>query len=443
MNTNVVKKNGYLLEVTVTSAKSEYDKARKAALDEIRKSAKIKGFRAGSDIPEAIIVKEYGEAAIAQKTVDTFIDQNYTKILSKSSIVPVAPGNITAVKSINPIELTLEIETLPEVTIDEKKLKTIKVKKTDSSVTDTDVELAVKEIEKRFTHFHPAGEKTADGFESEEHAAIATGDRVTLDTQGFDKQGGADIPETKVKAFPLVIGSGQFIPGFEEKLVGHKVGDVVEFEITFPKDYHSPAFQGRKVFFVTTVFSLEKPHAPAWTEDFIEKLRGVKTDMAGFREILKKEILEEREYQARSKDEEGLLAQLREISTLEIGPGLLGAEIDRVYSEHAENIQGQGFSIKDYLGHLKQSEEEYKEQVLSEEARKRVSAELILKTLRDLKKIEPNEEEVSSEVEKIIARYTSEKVREQLRTKLVPGDGYYEDIKNRLAYRKVVDSFFA
>ena len=131
-----------------------------------------------------------------------------------------------------------------------------------------------------------------------------------------------------------------------------------------------------------------------------------------------------------------------EAAEFEVGPSLLSAEIDQVYSEQAENLMGQGYEMKQYLDHLKKSSEDYKEEIIKPEALRRVKAELLLRKIRELKAIEPTDTEIKDEVEKVISQYGSSEVIERLRAKLVPGDNYYEDIKNRLAYRKVVDTFF-
>lgn len=433
------KTNAYTVEVVVKDSAKAFEKARDEAIAEIAENVSFKGFRKGN-VPKDVVVREYGEVRITEQAVNSYLDKQYHKILEKTGALPVAPGTVKNIKSVEPLEIVLELEVLPEAKVDEKKLAKISVPKTSVDATDEDAEKAFKEIEKRFTHFHDAGSHGDDGFDAS-NLVIEMGDRVTLDTQGFDKQGGTEIVETKVKAFPLVIGSGQFIPGFEDNLVGHKVGEVVEFEITFPKDYHADAFKGRKVFFVTTVFKLEKPHKPEWTEDFIERLRGVKTDVAGLKAILKNEILAEREREARMKDEAALLEKLQEITELELGSGLVEREVENVWREQKGNMEAQGFTAKDYLGHIGKDEATYKKEVLEAEARRRLSAELILKAIRDMKKIEASEEEIKIEVNTIISAYSSEQVKERLKAKLVEGDTYYEDIKNRLAYRKVVDLF--
>lgn len=441
MQSSSKKLNAYTVELTIKENVKEFEKARAEAIDYIRQHASVKGFRKGANIPEEVIMKEYGEGAIIERAVNGLLDKVYAKALEKEGIIPVSGGSVKEVVSTSPFEIVLEVEILPEVTIDEKKMKKIKHKKTVVTADESEVESTIHEIEKRFIHFHDAGSHGDDGFDASA-VAIELGDRVTIDTQGFDKQGGIEIPETKVSAFPLVVGSGSFIPGFEEKLIGKKVGEVIEFDITFPADYHSEEFKNRKVFFMTTIFRIEKAHKPTWDEKFIEGLRGVKTDFEGFKKLLRDEIQSEKEYRARAKDEETLLNDLIEISTLELGPSIVAEEINRIWSEQKSNIESQGYAIKDYLAHAKQTEESYKESVLREEAVRRIKAELILKTLRTTLAIEATEDEIKAEIEKVIAQYSSEQVVARLREKLVAGDTYYEDIKNRIAYRKVVDTFF-
>ena len=215
---------------------------------------------------------------IEQQALDAVIGKIYPKILKKENILPVSPGQITEVKSTDPIELTLEVEVFPEITIDEKKMNKIKVKKTPVSVEKDEVEMELAEIKKRFTHFHEAGHHTDDGADTS-NLSIENGDRATISAQGYDKKGGEAITETRVPNYPLVIGSASFIPGFEEHLIGAKVGEEVAFDITFPKDYHSDDFKGRKVHFIANIEKIEKPHTPEFDEDFIEKLRGKRTNI--------------------------------------------------------------------------------------------------------------------------------------------------------------------
>ena len=440
MQTTVTKKSPFLLSIEVKESGAEFENAQKLAIEDFRKNGKINGFKPGT-APDNVIIKQFGQSAIDQHAVDIIIDKIYPKILKKENIIPVAPGNITELKSTNPLEFVIEVEIFPEVTIDEKKLDAIKVKKTNFKVMKKEIDEEIEAIKRRFTHYHEAGVHADDGADTS-HTAIENGDRATVTAQGYDKKGGDAIPETAVPSYPLVIGSGNFIPGFEEKLIGAKAGDEVAFDITFPADYHSEEFKGRKVHFVVNVEKVEKPHAPEFTEDFIEKLRGVKTDLEGFKEIIKKEISARKETENRRKDEDTLMKKMLEAATIEVGPALVANEVNQVFAEHSENLAQQGLNMKQYLEHIKMDEESYKETIVKPEAERRLKAELLLRKIREIRKVEATEAEIKEELEKIIAQYQNAEVVARLREKLVPGDMYYEDIKNRLAYRKTVDMFW-
>jgi FKBP-type peptidyl-prolyl cis-trans isomerase (trigger factor) len=196
------------------------------------------------------------------------------------------------------------------------------------------------------------------------------------------------------------------------------------------------------VHFVTNIKLVEKAHKPAWTPEFIQELRGVKTDLAGFKDILSAEILGEKERKAREIDEKVLLEKLNEATTLEVGDGLIAKEADSIWNEQKSNLEAQGYSMKTYLEHMGMSEATYRETTIAQEATRRVRAEIILKTLKDALKIEADDTEITLEINKIISQYQNAEVVARLKAKLVAGDSYYEDIRSRLAYRKVVDSFF-
>jgi trigger factor len=441
MQSTVTRKNSYTLTINIKESGVELEKAKKNVIEEIRTKGKVKGFKQGSAIPDHVIIREYGEAMIEQQALDAVVGKIYPKILKKENIIPVAAGQITEVKSTDPIELTLEVEVFPEIEIDEKKMNKIKVKKTSYEVTDAEVDTEIDGIKARFTHFHEAGSHTDDGADTS-HLTIEKGDRATISAQGYDKKGGEAIAETRVPNYPLTIGSGSFIPGFEEKLIGAKVGDEVAFDITFPADYHSDEFKSRKVHFTASIEKIEKPHTPEFTPEFIEKLRGKKTDFAGLREIIRSELGQKKENESRAKDEDSLMKQMLEVAVFEVGPELLRNEVEQIFREHAANLEQQGYNIKMYLEHVKKSEEGYKDEVVKPEAERRLKAELLLRKIREMKGTEATEEEIKAEIEKVISQYENETVVTRLREKLVPGDAYYEDIKNRLAYRKIVDTFF-
>ena len=432
--------NAYTIRIEVKESSVELQKSRKHVLDEIRSEGKVSGFMKGSEIPEEAIVKQYGETFIMNKSLDHYLEKAYPKILRKAEVTPVAPGNITAVKGFEPLEFTLEVEILPAISLDEKAIKKIKVKKTAVTLEEKEVDDEVEAIKKRFTHYHSVWEHTHDGAEIT-NEWVENGDRVLINAQWYEGKWGTALPETKVPDYSLTIGSHTFIPGFEEELIGAKKGDEVGFDITFPADYHSEAFKNKTVYFSVKIEAVEKPHTPEFDEDFIEKLRGKRTDMAWLRDILRDEIKNRKTHEARRSDEEKLLKEFLAHTKYEFGPELIKREVTNIWNEQKWNMEQQWLTMEAYLGHVQMTEESYKNDIIKPEAEKRIASELILKKLHEILGIEADDAEVAREVESVIAQYSNPEVVSRLREKLIPWDTYFEDIKSRIAYRKVVDSF--
>lgn len=430
MQSIVKKLSSNTVEITIKETGKTFEKYYRKTLDELKQNVSLKGFRKGS-APDDVIIKEYGEKLIEAEAIQGFMDDNYQKVLTKEKLIPTGPAAIKSITSTNPIELVLEVEILPEIIVDEKKLAKIKLKKTVPTVTSEEVQAEIERIEKKFTKYSDAVEGSV----------IANGDKVTIDTEGLTKKGGEVIPETRVNAFPLIIGSGSFIPGFEEKLVGAKVGDVVEFDITFPADYHAEAFKSRKVYFVTTIFKIEKAMKPEWTPEFMEQLRGKAVDFDGFKKNIEAEILHHKEHETRAKDEDALLEELKKAVTVEIKGHILAHETDRVFDEVKQDYEQQGIKMSDFLSHIKKTEAEYKE-ALRPQAEKRLFAELALEKIKELIKVEVTESDINHEIEHVMSHYSNPQAVERLKEMLQPGKKHYEDIKNRLEYKKIIDTFF-
>ena len=182
MHSTVTRKNSYTLSISIKESGVELEKAKKNVIEEIRTKGKVKGFKQGSAIPEHVIIREYGEQMIEQQALDAVIGKIYPKILKKENIIPVSAGQITEVKSTDPIDLTLEVEVFPEIEIDAKKMDKIKVKRTPVKIEKDAVEAELTDIKKRFTHFHEAGHHSDDGADTS-HLAIEDGDRATITAQ--------------------------------------------------------------------------------------------------------------------------------------------------------------------------------------------------------------------------------------------------------------------
>ena len=419
------------LEFIIEESVENVAKQRGKVFEYLRANANVKWFRKGAHIPESVLIQQYGEGYINQLAIEYAIDKIYKDVLKKEGVVPVAQGEIKEILSESPLKIKMEVEILPvaEITSGYKK---IKLKKRKLEISDAEVEMALGDIQTRFTHFH----EVKDG---EGQATMS--DRVTIDTDGYDLDG-KFLESTSMRQYPIVLGSNMLVPGFEEQMVGMKQGETKELDVLFPNDYHNTAFAGKKTKFKVTIHKLEKSHKPEFTPEFIEELRGKKLDLAGFRELIKSEILETKEANARMEEETELIGELLKVSTLEVWPKLLENQIDKVYAEIKENMSRDGIQMAHYLESLRLTEAQYKEKNVKEVALRRLQGELLLYKLMEMEKLQVSETEANSEIEKILARYGSEDVLKRLRELYIPGTKYYEELKMRIGYRKLIESFF-
>ena len=266
-------------------------------------------------------------------------------------------------------------------------------------------------------------------------------DRATISTKWFDKEG-KNLDNTNMEQYPIVLGSKMLVEWFEEGLVWHKKGDKFKLEINFPKDYHNADFAGKETVFEVKIDKVEKATKPEFTEEFIEQLRGKKLDLDLFKKLIKEEITETKEANLRMEEELELIEELLKHTKIQIWDKLLAEQTNRVFEEIKQNMAQNGIRMVDYLESLKLTEEDYKEQHVKENALKRLHWELILAKLATLEKVELTDEEVKSETDKIIARFGNEDVIKRLKELYVPGNRYYEELKQRMIYRKIIDSFY-
>ncbi len=245
-----------------------------------------------------------------------------------------------------------------------------------------------------------------------------------------------------LRDFELVIGSRSMIPGFEEALIGAKEGDIVEFEVTFPKDYHSADFAGKNAFFSVTVLSVEYPHKTDWNEEFIERLWGKKLSVSDFRVEYREAMLADRKDKARSDAEEKLSTELIQLHAIEVGPKMLAREVENLWTHHNREIERQGMDQKSYLEHLKTTEENFKKEHIEPAATRRIQSMLILEALKKHYAPTVTEEDVIKEMKQVFARYAGDPdFEKRLMEMAKPGTDHFNDIKSRLEYRAVIDRF--
>lgn len=419
-----------IVELIVEETVENVAKNRNKAIKYLRDNSEIKGFRKGANVPDDIIVRQHWEEKVNQIAIDFSIDAMYRNALKTEKIMPVAQGEIKEIISQDPLTIKIHIEVFPDIVID-KKYKDIKLKKKKTTVKADEVKKAIEDIEKRFTKFEEVTDK---------RSKAKMGDRVTIDTDGFED--GKLLDNTSMKDYPLVLGSNILVPGFEESIVGAKLWDELEFPVEFPSDYHNADFAGKKSTFKVKINKFEKAVKPEFTEEFIEQLRGQKLDFDGFKELIKSEIKDTKDSNARMEEEAELIEELLKISKVEVGPSMIKEQIERMFSEIKQNMAADNVKMSDYLESLKMDEEQYKETNIKPHAIKRVQGELLLHKLAELEEVKVEDKEMQKEIDTIISKFQAEDVVSRLKELYVPGNKYYEELRQRMSYRKIIDSFF-
>ena len=430
MNTSIKKLEKSIVEITIEESNENIAKYRKIILDNIRKNINIKGFRKWANIPEEIIIKNYGEEKILTMVIDEALNKLYWEALKKNNIFPINQWYIKEIISQVPLIVVMIVEVFPEVEIDEE-YKNIKLKKTLVSVNDSEVEDSLKEIQTKFTSF----EKAYEWYLSK------MWDRLYINTQWFDLLWNK-LETTTMENYPLILWTNVLVPWFEEWLVNKKSGEKVELTIDFPKDYHNNDFAGKKTKFEIVINEIEFCNIPEFNPEFIKKLKWKDLDLEWFKKLIKDELFETKEMEARLEDENKLIFELLKISKVDFWDNLLKNNIDKIYAEIKTNITNSWAKPSDYLSSLWIDEETYIQQNVKPIAIKRLQAELILHKLKELEKVEVNLEETNKEIEKILARFGSSDVLDRLKELYKPGTKSYIELNNRMIYRKLIDMFF-
>lgn len=316
-------------------------KAEQRTLDELSKQLKLKGFRPGK-VPEKMIREEVDPEMIRIRTLEFALPMVLQDIAMEKKHRIIGKPTV-AFTSLKPLKIEVEYDVYPDITIgDYKKIKLPLQKKTAS---EKEVEEAIENIQKRFTEY-----KAVD-------RSAKKGDRIEIDFDGSSPDG---VPLDKVTSshYPVVIGSGILIPGFEEKLVDRKKGDESSFELTFPKDYHVKSLSGKRVHFKVKVHLIEESNLPEITELWLEKTLGKKISLADWKIDLKKQIQESHDQKAKRDQEEAYLKELLTKITAEIPGTLVSLEQNSMLQEIKDQIQRTGLSYEHYLKALKKTDAE-------------------------------------------------------------------------------------
>ncbi len=390
----IMKENKNVHEITIKIEGSEWEKAKEDAFKEASKKAKIDGFRPGK-APKDVFLKKYGEENLWLDAADRVLQDAYTKMLDENGDLMIVAQPQASLKSISAdyVEFLFILTTKPEVKLG--KYKKLGVKKEDVKVTKEEVEHALEETRKRY----------AESIVKE--GTVENDDTAIIDFEGF--KDGVAFEGGKGENYSLVIGSGTFIPGFEEQLIGMKKGEEKEINITFPEDYHAEDLKGQPVVFKVKVNEIKQTKLPEFDKDFFEDLgmEGIDTKEA-LEHQLEENIKAHKEHHAEDHFMDEILDKAVANMEVDIPEAMVTDELDRMIRQYEENLKMQGITLEQFYQFTNSDETALKEQ-MKEEAVKRVSSRLLLEEIVKAEKIEITEEETEKEADSLAEKYSMKK----------------------------------
>lgn len=400
MSLQVEKLEKNMAKLTIEVSAEELEKAIQSAYQKNKNKISVPGFRKGK-VPRQIIEKMYGKEVFYDDAVNALIPDAYEKAVEEceETIVSSPKIEVVQVEAGKPFIFTAEVALKPEVKLG--KYKGVKIEKQEIAVTDEEIDAEVsKERESNARMIEVEGR------------AIENGDIATIDFEGFVD--GVAFEGGKGENYPLTIGSGSFIPGFEEQLVGKNKDDEVDVNVTFPEDYHAEELKGKAALFKVTVKEVKTKELPALDDEFAAEVSEFDT-LAEYKEDIKKKLTEKKEKEARNAKEEAVLDAIIADSAMEIPDAMLETQQRQIVDEFAERLQMQGLSLQQYFQFTGLDTQKMLEQV-KPQADRRIKSRLVLEAIVKAEGIAATDEDYENEIARMAEVYNMEadKVREML-----------------------------
>ncbi len=406
------------VELTIKLDQDQLSVAKSQALKELAPTVEAKGFRKGK-VPPAVAEKELDANQLSLRIKEIAINRALLEAVDKYQIKPLLQPKVEEKKFVNDQELEFKaiFEIIPPIKL--ANYKKLNVKKETIKVSEKEVSEALKQIQKGFTE------------NKDVKRAAKKGDKVIIDFEGF--KDGKAFAGGKGEKFPLELGSNQFIPGFEEGIVGKKAGNEFDLELTFPKDYHAEDLKGQKVIFKTKLHQVQESILPEIDDKLAKKAAGFNT-LDELKADIKKNLIVDKENRADQKFSNDLLEKLAEKSKMEVPELLIQDQINGIKQELAQNLAYQGLTIEKYLDSIKKTEDKWLKEEVKPVALKRAKIGLVLVELVKELKLSVSDEEVEQKIEQLKVQYANNKeIVKQLSSDLVK-----RDLKNNLLSEKAI-----
>lgn len=419
MSVQVEKLEKNMAKLTIEVSAEDFEAALEKAYQKNKGKIALPGFRKGK-APRKMIEKMYGVGVFYEDAANGIIPEAYAKAADEcgEDIVSQPDINVTQIEKGKPFIFTAEVALKPAVTLGE--YKGVEVEKTEVAVSEEEVD---KEVDR---------ERESNARELDiDDRAVENGDKIKLNFEGFVD--GVPFEGGKGEDYPLTIGSGSFIPGFEEQLVGANIGEEVEVNVTFPEDYHAEDLKGKPAVFKCTVNEIKVKELPAADDEFAKDVSEFDT-LAEYRDDIRAKLLDRKTQDAKREKENKVVAKAVENATMEIPDAMIDEQVRRMADDFTRRIESQGISVEQYMQFTGMTADKMLEQ-MRPEALKRIQNSLVLEAIAKAEDIQISDERLDEEIGKMAEQYKmeTEKLKELM------GDYEKEQMKNDLAIQAAVE----
>ena len=392
MKTKVEKLENSKLKLEIVVGEEEMKSGMDRAARELANKVKVPGFRKGK-VPRTVIEARFGKGAILEEALDAILPEAYAKAIEEHGIDPLGNPEINIIEA-DPekpliFEATVQLE--PEAALGQ--YKEVEAEKQEYTVSEEDINTQIERLRERHASMVTV-----------EDRPVENGDHVVIDFKGFldDEafEGGS------AEGYSLEIGSGSFIPGFEEQIVGAQVKEERDIKVTFPADYHAEHLADKEVIFKVTVHEIKQKVMPELDDEFA-KTAGEFDTLQELKEDLKNNLEESISENIKRNFENAVLAKVVDGATVEIPEIMIEARVDRMLERMADDLKRQGLSMEDYQKYLNKTEEELRVD-MKPNAEREVRTELVLKAVAKAEGIEATDEDIDAEIARIAEIYSQE-----------------------------------
>ena len=420
MNSVLEKKENNTAVFSIEISEDKFEKAIQKAYLKNKNRFNVPGFRKGK-VPRKIIEMNYGEGIFYEEALNNLLPEAYDKAIEDLELEPVDTPevDIEQLEKGKPIIIKIEVTIKPEVKLGD--YKSIEIEKIEYNVTDEDVDKELKAIQEMNGRIIDAS-----------HREVREKDILTIDYEGYvdgEQFEGGTAEDQKIE-----IGTGKFIPGFEEQLVGKKKGDKVDVKVVFPEDYFEESLKGKEALFKVTIKEIKEKELPILDDEFakdVSEFDTLEEYKQSIREKLEKEAKDKEQFEIENK----VIEKVVELSEMDIPEVMIDNQVENEIGQFEYRLRMQGLDIKQYLKLTNTTIEDFKEQIRPL-ADKKIRADLVLEKIAKVEELEITDKDIDAELEKWAMEYNQEDA-EKFKEDMKKGDLEY--LKSGIMKNKTIE----